>query len=81
MQWNASQLEIDRLGPEYVPLRHPLSPVPTTVVRVVTTSGFDWVDAGVGAGVASLTLALAAGLAMFVTGRRTIVHERELAGS
>jgi len=82
MQWNASPLEIDRLGPKHVPLRHPLSSPPAIVVKVVRPAGFNWVDAGIGAGVASLTLALAAGLAMFVTSRRTIVSGRsELAGS
>ena len=107
-QWNASPLEIDRLGPKHVPMHHPISaaPVdanrpsptaagtaianarhdamPVSVVKFVGPSGFDWGDAGIGAGVASLTLALVAMLAMLVTrrGRRTIVRERsELAGS
>jgi hypothetical protein len=107
-QWNASPLEIDRLGPKHVPLHHPMSaaPVgadrpgptaagtaianarhdamPVSVVKVVGPRGFDWGDAGIGAGVASLTLALVAALAMLVTrrSRRTIVRERsELAGS
>jgi hypothetical protein len=77
-QWNASPLEIDRLGPKHVPLRHPVSPPPATVVKVVSSIGFDWGDAGVGAGVASLTLALVIGLTMFVTrrSRRTIAPER-----
>ena len=106
--WTASSLEIDRLGPKYVPLHHPYSatPVeanrpgptaagtaianarhdamPVSVVKVVRSRGFDWGDAGIGAGVASLTLALMAALAMLVTrrGRRTIVRERsELAGT
>jgi hypothetical protein len=73
-QWNASALEIDRLGPKHVPLGHPVSRPPTNIVKVVGPAGFDWADAGIGAGVASLTLALAAGLGMFVTSRRTIVH-------
>jgi hypothetical protein len=73
-QWNASALEIDRLGPKHVPLRHPVSRPPTSIVKVVRPAGFDWADAGIGAGVASLTLALAAGLGMFVTSRKTIVH-------
>jgi hypothetical protein len=107
-QWNASPLEIDRLGPKYVSLHHPMfaAPVeadrpgptaagtatanarhdamPISGVKVVFPSGFDWGDAGIGAGVASLTLALIAGLALLATRRsqRTIVHERsELAGS
>jgi hypothetical protein len=82
-RWNASPLEIDRLGPKHVALQHPLSP-PTTVVKVVSPVGFDWADAGIGAGVASLTLALVAMLAMLVTrrSRRTIAPERsELAGT
>jgi hypothetical protein len=107
-RWNASPLEIDRLGPKHVALHHPkpAAPVdadrpgptaagtaianarhdamPVSVVKVVGPSGFDWGDAGIGAGVASLTLALIAALAMLVTrrGRRTIVRERsELAGT
>jgi hypothetical protein len=106
--WNASPLEIDRLGPKYVSLHHPMfaAPVeadrpgptaagtaianarhdamPVSVVKVVRPSRFDWADAGIGGGVASLTLALVAGLVMLVTrrGRRTIVRERsKLAGS
>lgn len=82
-RWNASPLEIDRLGPKHVALQHPLSP-PTTVVKVVSPVGFDWADAGIGGGVASLTLALVAMLAMLVTrrSRRTIASERsELAGT
>ena len=58
--------------------------MPVSVVKVVRPRGFDWGDAGIGAGVASLTLALMAALAMLVTrrGRRTIVGERsELAGT
>ena len=107
-RWNASPLEIDRLGPKYVSLHHPMSaaPVdanrpgptaagtaianarhdamPVSVVKVVIPSGFDCGDAGIGAGVASLTLALVAMLVMLVTrrSRRTIAPERsELAGS
>ena len=107
-QWNASPLEIDRLGPKYVSLHHPMfaAPVeadwpgptaagtaianarhdamPVSVVKVVRPSGFDWGDAGIGAGVASLTLALVAMLVMLVTrrSRRTIAPERsELAGT
>jgi hypothetical protein len=76
--WTASTREIDRLGPKHVPLQHRISPPPTTVVKVVRPAGFDWADASIGAGIASLTLALVAGLAMFVTrrSRRTIVPER-----
>jgi hypothetical protein len=107
-QWNASPLEIDRLGPKHVPLHHPepAAPVdanrpgptaagtaianaradamPVSVTKVVRRSGFDWGDAGIGAGVASLMLVLVAGLALLLTSRnrRTIVHEQhELAGT
>jgi hypothetical protein len=107
-QWNASPLEIDRLGPKHVPLHHPnpAAPIdanrpgptaagaaianarhdgmPVSVVKLVGPRGFDWGDAGIGAGFASLTLALVAALAMLVTrrSRRTIVRERtELAGT
>lgn len=106
--WTASSLEIDRLGPKYVPLHHPQSaapvdanrPGPTAagtaianarhdampvgLVRVVRPSGFEWADAGIGAAVASLTLALVAVVAMLVTRRTrgTIVPERrEVAGT
>jgi hypothetical protein len=100
--WTASSLEIDRLGPKYVPLHHPYSaaPVeanrpgptaagtaianarhdamPVSVVKVVRPAGFHWADASIGAGVASLTLALVASLTMLVTrrSRRTITPER-----
>ena len=107
-QWNASPLEIDRLGPKQVPLHHPYSPapveasrpgptaagtaianarhdaMPVSVVKLVGPRGFDWGDAGIGAGVASLTLALFAALALLLTrrGRSTIAPERsELAGT
>jgi hypothetical protein len=83
-QWNASPLEIDRLGPKHVPLQHPVSPPPATVVKVVSSIGFDWGDAGIGASVASLTLALVAALALLLTrrGRTTIAPERsELPGT
>jgi hypothetical protein len=107
-QWNASPLEIDRLGPKHVPLHHPMSaaPVgadrpgptaagpaianarhdamPVSVVKLVRPTGFDWGDAGIGAGAASLTLALVAMLAMLITrrSRSTLVPEQsELAGS
>jgi len=106
--WTASSLEIDRLGPKYVPLHHPYSatPVeadrpgptaagtaianarhdamPVSVVKVVRPTGFDWDDAGIGAGGASLTLALVAVLAMLITrrSRSTLVPEQsDLAGS
>ena len=106
--WLASSLEIDRLGPKYVPLHHPYSPapveasrpgptaagtaianarhdaMPVSVVKLVGPRGFDWGDAGIGAGVASLTLALVAMLVMLVTrrSRRTIAPKRsELAGT
>jgi len=68
-QWNASGREIDRLGPKYVPLHHPLSPAPVSVVKVATPGGFDWADAAIGAGVSGIALALAAGLALLVTRR------------
>ena len=106
--WTASSLEIDRLGPKYVPLHHPYSaaPVeangpgptaagtaianarhdamPVSVVKLVRPAGFDWGDAGIGAGAASLTLALVAMLAMLITrrSRSTLLPEQsELAGS
>lgn len=82
--WTASSLEVDRLGPKHVPLQHPVSPPPTNIVKVVRPAGFDWADAGIGAGIASLTLAMVAGLAMVVTrgSRRTMVGDRsEVAGA
>jgi hypothetical protein len=80
--WTASGREVDRLGPKYVQLRHPITqppnPPPPTVVKVVRPAGFDWVDAGIGAGVAALTLALVAVVAMLVTrrNRRAALPER-----
>jgi hypothetical protein len=68
-QWNASGREVDRLGPKYVPLHHPLSPAPVNVVKVATPGGFDWADAAIGAGVSGIALALVAGLALLVTRR------------
>ena len=67
--WTASSREIDRLGPKYVPLQHPIATTPTAVVKVVRPAGFDWADAGIGAATASLTLALAALLAMVFSRR------------
>jgi hypothetical protein len=108
VQWNASPLEIDRLGPKYVPLHHAYSaaPVdasepgptaagtaianakhsamPASAVKVIRPGGFDWGDAGIGAAVASLTLALIAGLALLQAqrGQRESAPEQsELAGT
>jgi hypothetical protein len=52
--------------------------MPVRLVKVVRSGGFDWADAGIGAGIASVTLALVAVVAMFVTRRtrKTIVPER-----
>jgi hypothetical protein len=64
---------------------HPeVSQPPTRIVAVPSAEGFDWADAGIGAGVASVTLVLTAGLAVVVTrrSRRTSRAERsELAGT
>lgn len=83
-RWNASPLEIDRLGPKYVPLHHPLSPVPVSVIKVVRPAGFHWDDAAIGAGVAGLVLALVAGLAMLLARRSRkddLQEQSELAGA
>lgn len=69
-QWKASQLEVDRLGPKFVPLEHSLPPAPVTVVKVVGHGGFDWGDGAIGAGVSGLALATIAGLALLVTRRK-----------
>ena len=66
--WTATGREIDRLGPKHVPLQHRISQ-PTMVVKVVKTAGFVWSDAAIGAGVASLAVALVAALALLMTGR------------
>jgi hypothetical protein len=82
--WTASGREVDRLGPKYVPLQHPITSQPAAVVKVVRPAGFDWADAGIGAGVTGLVLALVAALAVLVTRRsgRTVVPERgDLAGA
>jgi hypothetical protein len=67
--WTASSLEIDRLGPKHVPLQHPIARAPITVVKVVKPAGFVWADAAVGAGVASLALAVVAALTLAITRR------------
>lgn len=67
--WSASDREVDRLGPKYVPLQHPISLEPATVVRIVRPAGFDWADAGIGAGVTGLTLAMVAALGFLATRR------------
>jgi hypothetical protein len=65
----SSNFEVDRLGPKHVALHRPQAAAPVSVVKVVRPGGFDWADAGIGAGVAGLALALAAALAMLVTRR------------
>ncbi len=81
-QWNASPLEIDRLGPKNVPLRHSLLPAPVNIVKIVRPGGFDWADAFIGAAVCGFVLASAAGVAMLVTRRRADLRGRsELAGA
>jgi hypothetical protein len=91
--WIASSLEVDRLGPKHVALSHPYSgapveasaPGPTvSVTNVLRPGGFDWGDAGIGAGVSSLTLALLAGLALLLTRRsqrKSVTERTELAGT
>ena len=80
--WKASGREIDRLGPKYVPLQHPIAPPPATVIKAVRPVGFDWGDAGIGAAFASLALALVAAFALLVTRRKREESPRsELAGA
>jgi hypothetical protein len=83
--WTASSLEIDRLGPKHALLQHPYSAAPAEPSQSGPTAvgGFDWGDAGIGAGVGSVTVVLVAGLALLLTRRRgTNVPERsELAGT
>jgi hypothetical protein len=73
--WTASGREIDRLGPKYVPLQHPIATAPTNVtapapvVTVVRPVGFDWADAGIGAATTALALAVVATLALVITRR------------
>jgi hypothetical protein len=69
-QWNASALEIDRLGPKHVPLRHPVSRPPTSIVKVVRPAGFDWADAGIGA-------AAAVGFGVLLVGASALVRRRQ----
>jgi hypothetical protein len=84
---SAAPVGADRPGPTaagtaIANARHDAMPV--SVVKLVRPSGFDWGDAGIGAGAASLTLALVAMLAMLITrrSRSTLVPEQsELAGS
>jgi hypothetical protein len=79
---NASRPGPTAAGAAIANARHDAMPV--SVVKVVRPDGFDWGDAGIGAGVASLTLALVAALALLLSrrGRRTIAPDRsELAGT
>jgi hypothetical protein len=85
--YSAAQIEASRPGPTaagtaIANARHDALPV--SVTKVVRPSGFNWGDAGIGAGVACLTLALVAGLALLLTRRsqRKSVPERsELAST
>ena len=66
-----------------MPLHHP-NAMPVSVTRVVKPSDFDWGDAGIGAGVSSLTLALIAGLVLRLTwrsDRQSVPEQSELAGT
>jgi hypothetical protein len=80
----SSSFEIDRLGPKHVALHRPQAAAPVSVVRIVSPGGFDWADAGIGAGAAGLALGLAAALAMLVTRRSRVTgppEQGELAGA
>jgi hypothetical protein len=77
MNWTASPIEIDRLGPKYVPLQHSIVPAPVTVVKIVRPGGFDWADGAIGAAVSGLALASVAGLALLVTRRSRRPELRE----
>jgi hypothetical protein len=80
--WTASDREVDRLGPKYVPLQHPISLQPATVVKVVRPAGFDWTDAGIGAGVTGLALAaLSAALGLLVSRRSDTTASAPATGS
>ena len=78
IQWNASPLEIDRLGPKHVALQHPIAPPSASVVNLVKPAGFRWDDAAVGGGVAAFAVALVALLTVFLTrrGRRAALLNR-----
>jgi hypothetical protein len=84
LTWHASPLEVDRLGPKYVPLHHAVAPAPVSIVRIVRPRGFNWPDAAIGAAISALVLALAAVLTMLVTrrSRTPLSQERtDLAGA
>jgi hypothetical protein len=62
----------------------PQSTAPASVVKVVGPAGFDWSDAGIGAGAAGGALTLAAALALLATRRsrtNALPEQRELAGA
>ncbi len=66
------------------PTSVPQSPAPASVVKVVGPGGFDWSDAGIGAGAAGGALALAATLALLATRRsraNALPEQSELAGA
>jgi len=50
-------------------LQHPIVRAPITVAKVVKPASFVWSDAAVGAGVASLALAVVAALMLAITRR------------
>jgi hypothetical protein len=80
----SSNFEVDRLGPKNVALHRPQAAAPVSVVRVVRPGGFDWADAGIGAGAAGLALALVAAVATLVTRRSRVTalpEQGELAGA
>jgi hypothetical protein len=62
----------------------PIITAPARVVKVVGPTGFDWSDAGIGAGAAGGALTLAAALALLATRRsrtNALLEQRELAGA
>lgn len=62
--------QLDALGPKYVTVHRPATPVPPTTPSPSSRRGFDWRDTGVGLGAAVFALALAAA-AMLARRRRS----------
>ena len=71
MHYSSARLnQLDALGPKYVTVHRPTTPVSPTTPSPSSRRGFDWRDTGVGLGAAALVLALAAA-AMLARRRRS----------
>jgi hypothetical protein len=63
--------QLDALGPKYVTVHPPATPVSSTTPSPGSRRGFDWRDTGVGLGAVAFALALAAAAVMLARRRRS----------